>query len=647
MGSMDVGALRGRGGRLTALLPGLLGTLLLALACNLALELVRMTAVDGVPWRYKSATFVALFLLGSLVVWVLVGLVHAVTGRLRYTVAVMALLTLLVALADWKKVRLRGEPLYPIDWSLADELGSWREIAGPVTTFLVVAGGSAAALALGLGLAWWARRRGRRPAGVATDPTATRRRLALRLGTGAACVLLLGQVTQFNEPGNQVRAGFETAGAVWRPWSQQRNYLGNGFVAGYLYNIDVPPMASPPGYSDETMARIVARYEALARSVNADRDPDRLGEVNVVMILSESFSDPTAVRGVRLQADPIPRIREVMGSTTSGSMLSQNLGGGTANMEFEAVTGMSMGLMPPQLQVPYLMLVPRFEHFPSAVRSMEAAGYRSLAIHPFTSELYRRIEVYRAFGFDELVFDEDLALQQRIGNDGYLSDEAAYTELLTRLERSPEAMFVNLVTMQNHIPYAGRYPDPVPVAGPDGEPMDDLGHYVRGLTHTDRATHRLLNRLAELDEDTVVVFYGDHLPGSYPEDVMRANEGQTLHETPFFVWSTTGGPTRRQPLTSPAFFLDLALEQADVPVTPYVALLHGLRQEVPALSRGRTYDATGQPTPATSLGPRARRLLRDYRLVQFDLTEGDHVSEARMFGETVSLSAVNGTTDGH
>lgn len=613
-------------------------TALLAVACNLGLELVRMAAAEGAPWRYKSSSFLLLFLLGSLVVWVLVGLVHAVTGRFRYTVAVVVTLTVLVAFADWKKVNLRGEPLYPIDWSLADELGSWREILGPAATLVLAVALAAATGLVALAFWWWWSRR--RRARSQRGPAARGRRLLMRLAGGTACLLVLTQAAQFNHPGNQVRAGFETAGAVWRPWSQQRNYLGNGFVAGYLYNLDVPPMASPPGYSAEEMARIAARYEAEARAINKTRDVARLGEVNIVLLLSESFSDPTALAGVDLPTDPIPEIREVMSSTTSGSMLSQNLGGGTANMEFEAVTGMSMGLMPPQLQVPYLMLVPEFDRFPSAVRWLEGAGYDSLAIHPFTSELYRRVEVYRALGVDQTVFEDEMVVQKRLGDGGYLSDEAAYDELVMRLERSEDPLFVNLVTMQNHIPFAGRYTDPVRVTGPAGEPLEDIGQYVRGLTHTDAATRELLTRLAGMDEDTVVVFYGDHLPGVYPKAVLSANSSRARHETPFFVWSSDGdGDNRPQPLTSPAFFMDLALEQADLPVSPYYALLHRLRQEVPAMAKGRMYDATGRPLRHDQLDERARGLLRDYRLVQFDLTEGGRFSEGRMFGHGIPVEA--------
>jgi phosphoglycerol transferase MdoB-like AlkP superfamily enzyme len=158
-------------------------------------------------------------------------------------------------------------------------------------------------------------------------------------------------------------------------------------------------------------------------------------------------------------------------------------------------------------------------------------------MHPFTTEMYRRREVYRAFGFDEFVYDETMHRRTRLGNAGYISDASAFDELHRRLVEEPLPLFVNLVTMQNHMPYEGRYDDPVAVTGPNGGRLDEIGHYVRGLTHTDRALKNLIERLTRLDEPTVVVFYGDHQPSSYPESVFEANSPVDMHRTPFFVWA--------------------------------------------------------------------------------------------------------------
>lgn len=612
------------------LVRGLVATAVLALVCNLALEATQLTGVHGHVWNGKTPDFAALFLLGAVVLWLLVGLVHAVVGRLWLTTVLAATATAVVAAADYEKVRLRREPVYPGDWEFAENLGLLKDIVG-WRTFLVLATAVLLTAVLALTGAYLARSRSRRAVRRPAYPRSRTARVTLRVLTGGLCLLCLGYLAGFNSPGNAARGAYEALGANWRPWSQQRNYLGNGFVGGFLYNLDVPAMTRPADYSAAEMARITARYTQAAERINRGRDPGALDDVNVVMILSESFSDPDALRGVQAADDPIPFTRRLMGATMSGQMLAENIGGGTANMEFEALTGMSMSQLPPQARVPYQMLVPDYDTFPSALRWFEQDGHRTLAIHPFTTEMYRRREVYRTFGFDDFVYDQTMRETRRLGSGGYISDAAAFDEVAWRLETERDPLFVNLVTMQNHIPYPHRYADPATVTGPDGTRLKEIGQYARGLSHSDRALERLVDRLEHSQEKTVVVFYGDHLPGAYPGSVFEANSERTLHQTPFFVWANFPGPEDRQPTTSPIHFMDLVFARAGAAVPPYYALLDELRAEIPAMDGGTLVDGEDRLLRPGRMRGRAARILHDYRLVQYDLSVGRRYSEAAMF----------------
>lgn len=613
--------------------PGLARTALLAVLCNLALELAQLIEVDGYVWTNKTPAFLLMFLLGSLVVWMLVGLVHAVVGRMWLTTAVLVTATAVVAVADTEKVRLLREPLYPSDWVFVRDLGFLTAIVGMRVVVLLVLGVLALLAAAFLGARAVGRRLARRHP-QPHQPPPLRARILVRVLTGTVCLLGISYLAGFNAPGNAARATYDALGASWRPWSQKKNYLGNGFVGGFLYNLNVPTMPTPAGYSPAAMARISDRYAAVAARINRTRAPDGLDGVNVVMVLSESFSDPEALAGVHLDEDPIPYTRELMGTTMSGRMLAKSIGGGTANMEFEALTGMSMAQFPPQLRVPYQMLVPDYDSFPSAVRWFEGHGHRTLAIHPFTTEMYRRREVYRTFGFDDFVYDEKMHDQSTNGHDGYISDESAFGEVEQRIADSSEPLFVNLVTMQNHIPYGDRYDDPVEATGPNGDPMVSTGQYLRGLSYSDDALRGFIADLSASDEKTVLVFYGDHLPATYPDTVFPRNGKRTMHETPFFVWANFPGPDTKQPTTSPTHFMDLLLERADAPVSPYFALLQELREEVPGIDSGMFIDGNDRLVARADLSARARRLLHDYRLVQYDLSVGERYSEGPMFGPT-------------
>ncbi len=605
-------------------------TFWLAVLCNALLELGGVLGSDQNMWQYKSPAYPLMFLLGSLVLWAVVGAVNTLVGSFAVTAAVVLGLTAAVSVIDQEKLRLRREPLLPSDWQYAGAPGFLADMVGRRLILPV----AVAVAVLVLMAVFWAVRAARRRSSqrdlrlMEGGSPAPLRQATVRGLAGAFCLLFLVQASTFNSSGNVVRLTYDALGANWKAWSQERNYLGNGFVAGFLYNLDVPDMAVPPGYTRTEMARISDRYAAEAARINADRDPAALSGTNVVLVLSESFSDPLALEGVDLDEDPIPRVR-LLQSTVGGRMLAQSIGGGTANMEFEALTGMSMASFPPQLAVPYQMLVPNYDHFPSVVRWMKDTGHKAVALHPFSTEMYRRQDVYRAMGFDAFIHDATMTHRSRLGHHGYISDGAAFAEVRQQIELSDQPLFLNLVTMQNHLPYEGRYDDPLAATGPDGEPIPEMGQYLRGLAYSDQAVGRFLHGLARSPEPTVVVFYGDHLPGIYRRPILSANSRASLHDTPYFVWANTPGTVDTPPVVSPSHFVDLALERVGAEVSPYYALLQELRAELPAVDAGLRYDGsgerlTGDPTPE------ARRLLRDYRLVQYDLSVGHRWSESAM-----------------
>ena len=107
-------------------------------------------------------------------------------------------------------------------------------------------------------------------------------------------------------------------------------------------------------------------------------------------------------------------------------MLSQNYGGGTANIEFEALTGFAMGLLNPQMTTPYTMLVPKLTQLPSLVSFLEQSGYTATAIHPYDTSMYKRKDVYGVMGFEQFIDQETMTYTDKIENNPYISDEAAY-----------------------------------------------------------------------------------------------------------------------------------------------------------------------------------------------------------------------------
>ena len=612
----------------------LLVTVAAAFAGNLSLELWHTGGNTGHIWR-RLTDELPLFLLGSLLIWLVVVLLVAVLGRLWLGVGITLVVTGVLGYADHVKRELLSEPVFPADLvAFPNDAGFLTQMVGTRVVMTVVA----VSLVVLAGAVLLGRLAGRvfpRP-DRRTRPRLAWGLIALRVAVAVVAGAALAYTFQFHTPGNFVKAAYERYGAHWRPWHQAMNYTDNGVVAGMLYNLPMPAMATPPGYSEEAMRDLVARYSAEALATNQDRDPAALKDVNVVVVLSESLSDPTRYRPVELAEDPIPFTRDLMARTTSGNMLTAKYGGGTANVEFEVLTGMSISQFRPQLTTPYQMLVPHYARFPSAVRFFEARGLSTATLHSYTSTLYRRAEVYPVLGFDEIAFEDDMHYTDTIDRSLFVSDEATFKEVLATLRRSEDPMFLNVVTMQNHFPTAGKYLDPIPATGmPDRQADAHLEHYARGLRHSDDALAMLLKGLEVSGERTVVVVYGDHLPPIWHDTEMTR---RMKHETPFLVHATFGkAEAEPLPTTDPVHLVNHVLDVAGAPVSPYYALLGELEEQVPAMTHDYFIDPGNAKRSWDALPPTARQVLDDYRLVQYDLSVGRRFSEDAMFALPVEL----------
>ncbi len=325
--------------RTRTVLAALAFTVVWAVLCNSLLDLTQSTRGAHHGLKNLTQEQVGVFVMSTAVVWVVLVAVVALTGRVLLSAGLVFGVVGVMAFANHEKLSLRQEPLYPSDLTFLGQAGFLKEMVGP-GVLLLVAGGIAAVLA---GLVVLARRVGTRFPAIrrSEEPAAWWTWTVGRvLALGLCAVLGIG-LLQFNVSGNLVQKAYLSSGADWAPYSQRTNYRRNGFVAGLLYNLNTPAMDVPAGYSRATMADLVRRWRAETDRADAARGatPGALEDVNVVVVLSEAFSDPTRVRGVSLGTDPIPYTRSLMDTTTSGSMLTQLIGAGTANMEFEALTG--------------------------------------------------------------------------------------------------------------------------------------------------------------------------------------------------------------------------------------------------------------------------------------------------------------------
>ena len=445
-------------------------------------------------------------------------------------------------------------------------------------------------------------------------------------------------------------------------WNVQQDAETNGALTTFLSLTRVKAMEDEPESSQAAMQQIKNRYAQAADEINAQRSQN-LTDNTVVMILSESFSDPNRVPNVHFGADPMPNIRALGQTTTSGLMLSPGYGGGTANIEFQQMTGLNMANFSDTLLSPYQQLVatrPKFYSFNQMWNEHCGDEYStscSIGYHPFKQFFYLRGVNYKKFGFSHLyTLDSDPKIahgEAYVGPNGTkteVSDEEAYKnvveEIRTNTEQNKPSQYIQLITMQNHAPYPDLYgsenefhgvnetPDTVPERG-------IIATYAKNVQRTDEATANFLNELDGIDKPITVVFYGDHLPGIYNTANADKNNALTLHETNYFIWSNRASashdvklPESDAAYTSSNYFMTQAAEHMNARISPYLALLDELHAEVPAMSRSvnaGVWSAKGEPTllddngeviDTNTLSSKAKQLLADYKMVQYDMSVG-------------------------
>lgn len=475
-------------------------------------------------------------------------------------------------------------------------------------------------------------------------------------------VLLSTYVIGLGTPGSGTYKWAKDNGYEPQLWNAIGDAQANNPATTFLSLSKVKAMNKPDNYSQKTMQSLAKKYAQEAQAINQTRSGD-LTDNTVIMILSETFSDPTRVPGVSFSLDPVPNIRNIKNTTTSGLMLSPGYGGGTANIEYQALTGLNLANFNDSLIVPYQQLVPN-QNNPYSFNQiwMEKYGKNaSTAVHPFQQSMYLRNINYRKFGFSYLyTLDSKIPLEHTgcIDRSPYVSDSEAYQSILDVLNKqqdSKSSQFLQLITMQNHMPYADYYDNNEFSDANISEDLSDgerwnINAYTKGINWTDQETANFLNQLDQIDKPITVIFYGDHLPGIYDTADMDKNNKTVLHETDYFIWSNSVSPshdTKVNPITtaytSSNYFMPLAAEHMNAKVSPYLAMLTELQQEVPAMSRmigtnggigqGKaTYlDHAGNNIKAAALSAKAKGLLKDYKLVQYDQTVGKNYLEGLDF----------------
>lgn len=586
---------------------------------------------------------------------ILVGVIYMVLLMLinRFWIATPVLLAvaIVIAVIEHFKIGIRYEAILPSDLGfLGSNTGNLMSFVPAGWQWVVL--GAVAVFAAVVALCVWLNRIDARHGRMirATNPgMAAVTRLLLIL----CPALFLGVYTMHvGTVGSWANVFSSALGDIPSMWDSVYDAQRNGPVVAFVRQLNPKVMDEPEGYSEETMHEVAARYADAADAMNETRS-EYLDESTVIFVLNESFSDPSRVPGIELNQEATPEVDAIREQTTGGLMLSSGYGGGTANLEYMSLTGMSMANFNSSLTSPYQQLVPS-QRWTTSVNQMWGDDENSLGFHPYEPSMYSRATNYRKFGFSHfytLEGDDVIAHQDKIGTSPYVSDAATYRSVLDEVGSTDANQFISVITMQNHMPYNDWYSDnEFTVTNTDGaEPLGEdetreIETYAKGVSLSDKATAEFLDELDAIDKPITVVFYGDHLPGIYSTAGEDQNNSLALHLTDYFIWSnkassSQGTKNENSDYTSPNYFIAQAAEHMNAKVSPFLAFLTQMHEHVSAMEppvvnniqgwsripEGQPIylDADGNPMVESEMDAATRQLLEDYKLIQYDVTAGD------------------------
>ena len=526
--------------------------------------------------------------------YILFVFLRLVLGRNRRAAALGVTLAFLAGLLNHYILRFRGRILFPAD------IAAWRTAANVAEGFdysmdLYMV------QALILLVAYLSL--------VCMCPAQKKRaRLPLPV-SGLAAVFIAGYCYAFFCTGMLPALGIFT-----QQWVTQRN----GFLLNFTVAMRYSSVEKPENYSQETVLKLLEEYPGV------EADESVTHPTNIVVIMNESFADFSVFDTFEPSEDPTPFLHSLEENTVKGWMYSSVTGGGTATVEFEYLTGFTSLFQPPHT-VAYQLYVE--EDMPSLAALAGTQGYETTAFHPYKSSGWNRVLAYDYLNFDHQLYQEDVINPWYVR--GYVSDLSDY-EMLFRTTEEQETTFIFNVTMQNHSGYAQGWNNlertidlPAELSSADGT----AEQYFALARESDEALKELITYYQNLDEPTMVVFFGDHQPPLknafyevlYGKKLSERTTEEVLQQyaVPFFIWTNYDIEERQDVVISPNYLGVLTAQMAGLPLTGYMNFLAQMYEELPAITPVGFVTADGRYLEEEELSEEQQEWLNTYEILNY------------------------------
>lgn len=304
---------------------------------------------------------------------------------------------------------------------------------------------------------------------------------------------------------------------------------------------------------------------------------------NVIVIMSESYADFRVFEQLGIDDKYYEGFDKARSEGYAGTAITPTYASYTVRSEFELLFGLPVrGINAPNM--PQRVLAEREQ--PALAQYYKSWGYKTAYVHPFLGTFYSRNRIYDQFGFDQLIFHDDIdnvtdftVPVEHYGT--YVDDKTVYDQLYDLVKTTDEPMYIHTTTMQNHQPYnQGEDPD------------DELGNYLRWIQHSNEGLTAFLDELKQLDEPTLVFFIGDHFPSMrgetsvYNQLDLNGSNCSVLYEQEYFIWDNYGADYSCVPENPVSFFYMpyVLIDIIGAPHDEFIEKMNGFMETVPVYS---------------------------------------------------------------
>ena len=589
------------------------------------LMLIIMQVIYFFPNLDVTMTWIAhhvnlMFLASTIILGVSV-LFFCFFNNLILAISLSSLVMLIVAIANYYKMLVVGEPIYPSDLSMISNID---EIIGYVKNLLspTLIIGLIVVIALLVVLSFICRK-------------GFKLTMKLRVIFFAIFIAYLASIFYYEK---SPLKPLVNSTVYFTKWNQLNNYQQNGFLFGFITNLQNDLMIKNDHYTEANLQEIMDYYTKKAEDYNESADLSQ--QPNIITIVSESLSDPTVFNQLTFSEDPLPNLRQYLETYSSGHFLSPFKGNRTANVEFEYLVGFTNSLLL-EGTIPFQQALSSKPEIPSFISFMDQLGYTSVAIHPNNAAFYKRSQVYPALGFDEFLSIDKMKHLDYIDSQKYVSDQSVFDELYAELEAADRPIFAYGLTMANHIAIFDQKfgENTIEVLDANGEHNTEMETYAEGLKQTDLALKEFITKIENYDEPTLVIFFGDHLINfqsdiheqhGYIEKDTDALRAKLFFETPLLIMSNMDDfQIENIDDVSPIFIAPLILRELNLPLSPFYVFLLDLYEEFSVLHNNFKLDAN--QNQVDELTEHQEQLLLILELIQYDILEGKEYTLSSFF----------------